>query len=52
MNIDYQIAKHLAAHRSQWPTVSRQEAEKAIRRALLSGNAWHYQEPQQLELAL
>lgn len=50
MNLPYQLARHVAAHMRQWPLSNRAEVERRIKAALLSGDAWLWHEPEQLDL--
>lgn len=52
MNLAYQTARHVAQHMRQWPQSNRAEVERDISQRLATGNAWHYREPQQMELGL
>jgi hypothetical protein len=50
MNVAYQVARHLACHMEHWPKTDRAACARDIRRAVLSGNAWLWPEPKQLDL--
>lgn len=50
MNLDFQVRMHVAAHMRQWPQANRAEVARRIRAALVSGNAWLWHEPQQMDL--
>lgn len=50
MNLQFQLAKHLALAVRQWPGVPVAEHRAQILRMLRSGQAWLWPEPVQLEL--
>lgn len=42
---DYQVEQHLAGQRTQWPHLDAEVERDRIRRAVISGNAWLYPQP-------
>ena len=50
MNLQFQLAKHLALAVRQWPGVPVAEHRAQILSMLRSGQAWLWPEPVQLEL--
>lgn len=50
MNFAYQLQRHLSAHMRQWPKCDRNAARVSIRRLLMTGQAWLWPEPKQLDL--
>ncbi len=50
MNLAYQIERHLSFAVKQWPQTPREEHRRRIRANLLSGQAWTWPEPLQLDL--